>query len=46
MGRGPDSTRKRPGEKALPAVTLRNCQLGDGGCPWAQGRERVSARGS
>lgn len=46
VGRGPDSTRKRPGEKALLAVRLGNCQLGGGEAPWAQGREQVSGRGS
>lgn len=46
MVHGPDSTRKRPGEKALLAVKLGNCQPGVGGTPWAPGREQVSGKES
>lgn len=44
--RGPNSTRKHPGEKALPAVRLGNCQQGAGETPWALVREQVSGKGS
>lgn len=46
VGRGLDLTHKRPGEKALPAARLGNCQSGAGGSPEAPGREQVSGRGS
>lgn len=38
-GHGPDSTRKRPGGRALLASRRGNYQPGAGGTPWAQERE-------
>lgn len=45
-GHGPDSTRKRPGGRALLAVRRGNYQLGAGVAPWAQEKEQASGRGS
>lgn len=46
MVRGPNSTRKRPGEKALPALRPGNCQPGVAGTPLAPGKEEVCGRES